>query len=489
VLIGGEFLLSDPASEVTGDNGILGIGRALGFRVSQGVANNGPLAPGGVNGQADRLTSWLVDVLDREQVELVQFGRVIDDNPVCRDAYNAALMHVSPTDPVHSIKACAPDALAHAQQLGASTAAVFGLVILLIVVVLAAVDYVGAEVFRVGFKAWALLFVIVPAAGVAVTPGPQRQFAKRSALRFVVFGVETAVATVAFGVLVIIMARVNRGSVAGAIGMDHPMAKLMTMLLLAVFGAIGFRALLRGFGDRGIPGPLRIIRGARGHAERAQTAVADVKHARERLGETRERVLGRRNTGQQGGAETTGSKAPGRKAHPQPASGRRPPSSPSSDAPTRPGPSGPGRGPHGGGQAASTTSSGGAAQESPVGTARSAPPAAASATGAASTAARTAATVVAAPEVAAVKAVVKPVGERSAAAKPVDKRRDGGPVKPGAAPGRATTARSPEAPRTERAAPGKPQKIDRAGGNNDHPPARPSGPPPGRTGPSTESPR
>jgi len=122
--------------------------------------------------------------------------------------------------------------------------------------------------------------------------------------------------------------------------MDHPVAKLFVMLVLGVFGAVGFRAMLRGFGDRGIPGPLRMIRAVRSGAGRAATAEKDLKRTR-KLGE---RVVARGN--RQGGSGTggdSGPNAPGRKAHPQPAAGRRPPSAPSSQTQTRPGPAGPGR--------------------------------------------------------------------------------------------------------------------------------------------------
>ena len=41
---------------------------------------------------------------------------------------------------------------------------------------------------------------------------------------------------------------------------QHPIAILLLMLLFAGGAVFGFRALMRGFGDRGLPGPMSVLR-------------------------------------------------------------------------------------------------------------------------------------------------------------------------------------------------------------------------------------
>jgi hypothetical protein len=353
VIVLTAWLLRDPIGTEVGDNGVLGIGRTIGFRLSQGFANNGSVSSGDITSQLDKLTSWLVDVLVREQIEQINFGRVIDDIPGCASIYSGALM--SPTaNPAHAVGTCAPDALAHAQQLSGGTAGLFALLILVICVVLFALCYVGAEVVRVGFKAFFHLVAIVPAAPFAIPPGPPREFVKRTAVKLVVHGVETLIATVGLGVLVILMANTTRGTLPGAIGMTHPVAKLVVMLLVGVFGAVAFRYLLRGlFGDRGLPGPVRIAKGVSGQSGRAESALSDARNVGRRAGATRTWLA--EHTGKKQGAAggEADPKAPARKAHPtpgaeRPAAERRPPTAPSGES-ARPTPSGPGRGPGGAG--------------------------------------------------------------------------------------------------------------------------------------------
>ncbi len=321
------FLLQDPVSEMVSDNGVLGIGKSLGFMAAQGVVNNGPLATGGTAAQMDTLTSWLCDVLVRRVIQLINFGQVIDDIPGCAGVWNAALLGAGPTQlaPIHrpaaAIRVCAPSAYQHATQLDATTVGLFAAIIVIIGLVLLALDYIATEVFRVGFRAFWNLLVIVPAAAVAVAPGPARQFAKRTALKLVVHGVEMIFATAGMGIVVLLMAQATRGGLAGATGMTAPLAMLMVMLLIAVFGAVGFRALLRAFGDQGLPGPIRITRSAVSTTLRASRGVDHFNDVRGKVGSLRERLADRKAKTGQGQAEHADNSAaarPGRKPHPTP---------------------------------------------------------------------------------------------------------------------------------------------------------------------------
>lgn len=346
-------LLRDPAGDLVSDNGVLGMGRSLGFTLSQGVIRNGPIAAGGTSAQLDTLTSWLCDVLARDIIELISFGQVIDDIPGCADLFNRAIASGMTSAPAQAMKSCAPSAYAHSQQLSAVTVGLFALVIFLTMAILAALDYIGCEAFRIGFKAFWNVLVIVPAAVLALFPGPTRRFAKKAATRMLIHGAEMIAATGGLGILVILMAQATRGSLAGMIGMTNPFPKLLVMLLIAVFGALGFRHMLRVFGDAGIPGPIRIGRAALNTAFRTGRTLEGIDYTGRKIKDARARLANRNSTQSgQGQAENggVGQKAPGRKPHP-PTSLNRPPSGPTGNTPTRPGPTGPGRSPGGSGGA------------------------------------------------------------------------------------------------------------------------------------------
>lgn len=347
------MLLRDPAGDLISDNGVLGMGRSLGFTISQGVIHNGPIAAGGTSAQLDTLTSWLCDVLVRDIIELISFGQVVDDIPGCADLFNRAILSGITSAPAQAMKSCAPTAYAHSQQLSAVTVGLFALVIGLTMVILAALDYIGCEAFRIGFKAFWNVLVIVPAAVLALFPGPTRRVAKKAVTRMLVHGAEMIAATAGLGILAILMAQATRGALAGTIGMTNPFPKLLVMLLISVFGALGFRHMLRVFGDAGIPGPIRIGKATLNTAFRTGRTLEGIDYTGRKIKDLRSR-LANRNSKQsgQGQAERggVGQKAPGRKAHP-PTASNRPPSGPTGNAPTRPGTSGPGRGPGGSGGA------------------------------------------------------------------------------------------------------------------------------------------
>lgn len=347
------LLLRDPVGELVSDNGVLGMGRSLGFTLSQGVVHNGPVAAGGTSAQLDTLTSWLCDVLARDIIQLISFGQVVDDIPGCADGFNRAILSGITSAPAQAMKSCGPQAYAHSQQLSLLTVGLFAVVIGLTMIVLAALDYIGCEAFRIGFKAFWNVLVIVPAAAAAMFPGPTRRFAKKAAIRMLVHCAEMIAATAGLGILVILMAQATRGTLPGMIGMTNPFPKLLVMLLISVFGAIGFRHMLRVFGDTGIPGPIRISRAALNTASRAGRTLEGVEYTGRRINDLRSRLANRnsRQSGQgQSESGSAGPKAPGRKPHP-PTSGNRPSSWPTGRAPTRPGPPGPGRGPGGAGGA------------------------------------------------------------------------------------------------------------------------------------------
>jgi hypothetical protein len=343
------LLLRDPAGELISDNGLLGMGRSLGFSLAQGVVHNGPVAAGGTSAQLDTLTSWMVDVLVRDMVQLVNFGQLIDDIPGCAGTYNAALL--SGGDAAQAVKACAPSSYAHALHLDATTAGLFFIVNCLVLLILWALDYMGIEAFRIGFKAFWNLFIVVPAIAIAAFPGPPRQFAKKAAGRMLLHGAEMMAATAGLGILVLVMASVTSGTLPGTIQMTAPLAKVLVMVLLSVVGALAFRlALLRAFGDHGIPGPVRMARGGYRAVTGTARTVNEVEYSGRVLNTWRGRLKDRKQSASgQGQAEHggPGAQPPGRKAHPPTTGPGR--NGPDSRFGTTPAPSRPGGGPGGGG--------------------------------------------------------------------------------------------------------------------------------------------
>ncbi|MBS9535928.1 hypothetical protein KIH27_20300 [Mycobacterium sp. M1] len=326
VVLLSAWLLNDPVNELAGPNGVLGMGRWLGLSVSMGVVNNGPIAGGDVtNAQVDALGAWMVDTLARQPVQLVNFGTVIDTDANCASAWDAALLTGSSTvvetlplpghatTPVEAMKACGNTAAyAYAAHLSGEAVGLFGLLNFIVAVVLVAMCYVALEVVRIGFKAFWHTFVLIPAAAVAVAPGPQRQYAKKTGLKSVVFGVEMMAATAGLGVIVILMARTARGDL---VAVDAPIGKLMVMLLVALGATGGFRKLMHGFGDAGLPTPWSVARGAARFAWRNPMQIAAGKRIFDKL---RSRRNGERGGEADGVADdgSGGLAAPGRRAHP-----------------------------------------------------------------------------------------------------------------------------------------------------------------------------
>ena len=267
VILLAAWLLRDPVTELTSPEGVLGMGRWLGFTVAMGVANNGPIVTDGSSindAQVNQLTGWMVDVVARHSLQLMNFGEVIDARPGCAAAWDAALMSNRTAEgPAAAMKSCgAGDAYAHAQNLSGESVGLFFLLNLVVMTALLALCYIGIEVLRVGFKAFWNVLILVPAAAVAVAPGPQRQFAKRAALRAVVHGLEMMFATAGLGVLLILMRHVMQGNFAGGVQVTSPLLKLLMLVLLSWAASLAFRKMLHAFGDGGLPGPMSMARGA-----------------------------------------------------------------------------------------------------------------------------------------------------------------------------------------------------------------------------------
>lgn len=267
--------LRDPVDELVGDDGLLAVARSVGFDFSLGVANNGSLAGGNVDSQTTVLAQWMATVLVRHPIQIANFGEVIDNYAGCAEAWNAALNRGSglaqatgqagaiagaASGPVDAMDQCGhPTAAAHARQLSGETIGLMFFMNCIVLVLLMLLCYIGAEVIRIGFLTFWHILVLIPAAAVAVAPGPQRQYAKRTAIKLLVHGVEMMFATAGFGVVLVIMSHVTGNTLPG-MNIEHPIMKMIVMLLMAAAAVFGFRAMMSGFGDQGLPGPMTIVK-------------------------------------------------------------------------------------------------------------------------------------------------------------------------------------------------------------------------------------
>ena len=190
----------NPIDDMVSDHGLLGMGRATGFQIAQD-ARQGSYAPGGsLDAQLDALIAQLISATARPALQLQNFGMVVDDIGSCRHAWSQAILAARGTGdgPAHAMATCgAPQALAHAQQLGANDF-VLGLVFLFCAFWIGLfVWYVGISTLLVGAKATYYCIVVVPAAMMGMT-GWQRgkAFAIRCGSQVLLHGVEMIIFTV-----------------------------------------------------------------------------------------------------------------------------------------------------------------------------------------------------------------------------------------------------------------------------------------------------
>ncbi|MGH3966639.1 MAG: hypothetical protein ACRDTV_00565, partial [Mycobacterium sp.] len=178
----------------------LGMGRATGFQIAQD-ARQGSYAPGGsLDAQLDALIGQLVSATARPALQLQNFGMVVDDIGGCRHAWTQAILaaHGQGDGPAHAMAACgAPQAFAHAQQLGANDF-VLGLAFLFAAFWIGLfIWYVGISTLLVGAKATSYCIIVVPAAMIGMTGWRRgKQFAIRCASQVLLHGVEMIIFTV-----------------------------------------------------------------------------------------------------------------------------------------------------------------------------------------------------------------------------------------------------------------------------------------------------
>lgn len=203
-------IFRNPIEELTSDHGMLGMARFTGFQIAQSV-HGGSYATGqGLDGQLNALMSQLVSDTVRPMIQLMNFGMVIDNIPGCRQAWNSAIMaangqgagpaHAMSPDPTlgsaGTLRCHAPQALAHAQQLGANDL-VLGAIFLLVGFFIGFfIWYVGISNLLVGAKATYYGIVITPAFMFGMTGWERaRRYASRAGSQLLLHGAQAVIFT------------------------------------------------------------------------------------------------------------------------------------------------------------------------------------------------------------------------------------------------------------------------------------------------------
>lgn len=237
-----------PIDELTSEHGLLGIARGTGFQIVQ-TARGGSYAPGrGLDDQLDALMAQLISNTVRPMLQLMNFGRVIDNTPGCRQAWNRAITaangqgpgpaHAMSPDPrigdPTGVRCSAADALAHAQHLG-SNDFILGVLFLAVGFFIGLfIWYVGISTLLVGAKATYYAIVVGPAFLLGMT-GWQRakNFATRAGTQVFFHAAETIIFTAFLGISVVGMGWALTTRVMGAGDMT-----VVPRLLLVMVGSI-----------------------------------------------------------------------------------------------------------------------------------------------------------------------------------------------------------------------------------------------------------
>lgn len=227
----------DPIDDLVSDHGLLGMGRATGFQIAQD-ARQASYAPGqSLDAQLDALLAQLISSTARPALQLQNFGMVVDDVGTCRQAWSQAILaaHSQGPGPAHAMASCgAPQALAHAQQMGANDF-VLGLFFLFAAFWIGLfIWYVGLSTMLVGAKATYYCIVVVPAAMVGMTGWVRgKQYAMRCVSQVLLHGVEMMIFTVFLA-----LSAVGMGWALTTPQLGHGGATVVPRLLLVSLGSV-----------------------------------------------------------------------------------------------------------------------------------------------------------------------------------------------------------------------------------------------------------
>jgi hypothetical protein len=215
IILAYYLFFSAPTEEVFGDNGVLGIGQHLGFIVAEGVVNNGALTAGNGAAQLGSLISLLCTTLLREQIQILNFGDVIDNINGCAGLWNAAIMTGNPFGPADAMQSCDPAAFYYAATLSPVSIAWALVLIVIEFIIMLCLIYIGFHVVAIGFRSFFNLLTLVVAVPLAVAPGPTRRYAGRQVHRGIRDGLAMFAATGGLAVVAILIGSILSGAPGG----------------------------------------------------------------------------------------------------------------------------------------------------------------------------------------------------------------------------------------------------------------------------------
>jgi hypothetical protein len=312
-------VFADPIGDLYGDHGLLAMGRSVGFSIAQ-ATRGAPYAPSqSLDAQVGAMLGELVTSGVRHPLQVVNFGFITDDVGGCADAWSRAVTAANGQGPgpAHAMANCgAPQALAHAQQLGGGDAVVaimFGLAGLVFSVF---IWYVAISTFLVGLKAAYFGTVVGPAFMVGMTGLAERvmAYAKHCGWQLLIHAIEMAAYTAFLGVVMVWMAWTLTTSMLGT-GTITVMPRMLILMLASIAALLLFRFMDKQFHADGIGTIARTIRTASGNAgQRARGHYDDARaradQARALSGRLRDRYRRSGDGGDDGDASESTSPAP-----------------------------------------------------------------------------------------------------------------------------------------------------------------------------------
>ncbi|SKQ64391.1 Uncharacterised protein [Mycobacteroides abscessus subsp. abscessus] len=203
-------IFRDPIDELTSDHGMLGMARFTGFQIAQSVHGGSYGGGNSLDGQLNALMSQLVSDTVRPMIQLMNFGMIVDNIPGCRQAWNTAIMaangqgsgpaHAMSPDPTltspGTLRCNAPQALAHAQQLGANDFVLGALFILVGLFIGFFIWYVGISNLLVGAKATYYGIAVTPAFILGMTGWERaKKYANRAGSQLILHGAQAVIFT------------------------------------------------------------------------------------------------------------------------------------------------------------------------------------------------------------------------------------------------------------------------------------------------------
>jgi hypothetical protein len=241
-----DWLFTDPISVMMGENGVMETGQYLGFMVAEGAMNNGALTSGNGGAQLSSLIALLCTGLLRDQIQMVNFGTVVDNSGGCASLWSGAIMSGLQDGPVHAMGSCNPAAEKWGQTLGIGSAGLMLVVLFVQFVIMLVLLWISFHVFINGFRAFFTLLRLVVYVPLAVAPGPLRRAGKREAIRGIHDGVSMFASTGGLAAIVIMIGSVFAGGPPNAqFAVTSPLGREMFVLVIIVCAAWAFHRMLK----------------------------------------------------------------------------------------------------------------------------------------------------------------------------------------------------------------------------------------------------